>query len=1349
MSRRVDAPMRGRRLQLLRGLALAGVVAQVFTVTPRAQSAAPARPELVLQTGHTGPITAIVISPDGRFVVSGSEDARLKIWDVASGNVLRTLTGHTKPVLTAAISSDGRLIASGGEDDTVRVWNVVTGDMRVVGSHSAPVRAVAFSADSRQLISVAAPQLKVWDVGASRQLREVTLIEQKNLSTSSPEQFVLGLSADGRLAAIAGGVDVRTSVLGFGSGIKAKPIRVIDTTTGRDIDTFRLEGKIPTPSGLRFSPDGRMLAVKYSDANAPAKENATGSPLSVFDVGTGRVIKTAASGDGSKTGGIEFSPDGKLLAARVNFEPGLTTNDATAIRKLAGSIKLFDVVTWKQVGELANTGPDFGGGLRGAAPLSFSRDGKLIAASLGDGVALFETASGNRIRLLRTTEKTSAISSAPTNQPSQDELLRQAGFPIDANQMRSMMSSIGGIQSAMFDQLRPRSMTSSDVNFAPDGKLLSVTGSKTVWDLVAGIPRTMSENTRSLPFMIDMNERLRAFSPDGKLSAETGLDPGGGGAIVIVRDIPSGNMVQTIALPKTKITLSTAGNGRQAGASARVTTLAFSSRGVVVEHCEMVQSSGFMGIASECHVTTYDTRTGKTLRDITLENSRGDMGAFFNMQPSAALSSTGRLIGRVRFEDPKMPKGPGPSRFGNFGGIGGIGGVGERGPAIASPLAPKHFAIEVSELDSGRKLWETKHDNEWSGTPTLMFSPNDAMLVVTVTDKSGPVLILFDAMSGRVVRSIPMAERTVHTLSFSRDSRMMALTFEGDSSLFGRSLPSPTAKFRQASNLVSVYETATGRLLYEVAHDVSAKGAAFSPDGRLLVTSTEDRNLYVWDERTGEKLATIINLETAGGSTGKADWLIVTPDGLFDGSPAAWQQIMWRFSDNTFDVGPVESFFNELYYPGLAGEIFAGRRPTAVRDLRQLDRRQPTVTFGQPPAEAMSARQYAVHLEVAEAPADASHTQGSGARDVRLFRNGTLVKVWTGDVLGGRSRTTLDVTLPIVAGENRLTAYAFNRDNVKSADVAVMLTGAQTLARKGVAYVLVVGVDAYENSQYNLKFAGADAAAFADEVKIQQEKLERFDRVEVIRLLDNNATKAHLLMAISRLAGTANAPDAPPEFAGLAPAQPEDAVIIYFAGHGTANGERFYLVPHDLGYAGARTGVDAKAIETILAHSVSDQELEAAVQGLDAQQVVLVIDACNSGQALESNEKRRGPMNSKGLAQLAYEKGMYILTAAQSYQAALEASQLGHGYLTYALVEEGLKKGMARADSKDGVITVRTWFDYATARVPEMQQQNVASRLLQDADNAATDPNAIRNLQSPRAFYRRDAESIPVVIAKP
>ena len=78
----------------------------------------------MLQTGHTGSVNALALSPDGRFLVSGSEDVTLKIWDTATGNVLRTLSGHDQPVLAAAISPDGRWIASGGADATVRVWNV-------------------------------------------------------------------------------------------------------------------------------------------------------------------------------------------------------------------------------------------------------------------------------------------------------------------------------------------------------------------------------------------------------------------------------------------------------------------------------------------------------------------------------------------------------------------------------------------------------------------------------------------------------------------------------------------------------------------------------------------------------------------------------------------------------------------------------------------------------------------------------------------------------------------------------------------------------------------------------------------------------------------------------------------------------------------------------------------------------------------------------------------------------------------------------------------------------------------------------------------------------------------------
>jgi uncharacterized caspase-like protein len=220
-------------------------------------------------------------------------------------------------------------------------------------------------------------------------------------------------------------------------------------------------------------------------------------------------------------------------------------------------------------------------------------------------------------------------------------------------------------------------------------------------------------------------------------------------------------------------------------------------------------------------------------------------------------------------------------------------------------------------------------------------------------------------------------------------------------------------------------------------------------------------------------------------------------------------------------------------------------------------------------------------------------------------------------------------------------------------------------------------------------------------------------------------------------------------------AEPEDAVIIYFAGHGTAQQQRFYLLPHDLGYTGDRGALDEAGLKTILAHSISDLELEDAVEGLAAGSLLMVIDACNSGQALEAEEKRRGPMNSKGLAQLAYEKGMYILTAAQSYQAALEAAQFGHGLLTYALVEEGLKTTAADSQPQDGIVSAREWLDFATERVPQMQEEKMKEKrglgleiAFTEGEQKIADPEK-RSLQRPRVFYRREMETDPLVIARP
>jgi len=629
--------------------------------------------------------------------------------------------------------------------------------------------------------------------------------------------------------------------------------------------------------------------------------------------------------------------------------------------------------------------------------------------------------------------------------------------------------------------------------------------------------------------------------------------------------------------------------------------------------------------------------------------------------------------------------------------------------------------------------------------PAAGFSFDGKLIAMTGFEKKERSVLIYETENGRKVNTFQINDDeqsgAVTTLCLSADERLLAAGY---------------------GTKIDIFEVASGRTTRTLPHAGRIVSLSFSPDGRFLLALGSNNDKYIWDASSGEKLATLVNLGGALNSRG-SDWLVVTPDGLFDGSPAAWKQILWRFGGNTFDVTPAETFFNEFYYPGLLAEVMAGKKPRAPKNISQLDRRQPELKLmtqnGQVGAASIvstSERNLLVKIKVTEKPADKDHDAGSGARDVRLFRNGSLVKVWRGDVLKGQTATTLETNITIVAGENRLVAYAFNRDNVKSKDAALSLTGADSLKRPGTAYILAIGVNAYSNTQYNLKYAVADATAFGEEVRREQQQIANYEHVEVAPLLDQQATKVNILRALKRLAGIqeAAAADAPAALEKLKATQPEDAVFIYFAGHGTAQGQRFYLLPHDLGYAGERTRLDAAGLQIILEHGISDEELERAVEGIDADKFLMVIDACNSGQALEAEEQRRGPMNSKGLAQLAYEKGMYILTAAQSYQAAQEASQLGHGLLTYALVEEGLKQAAADSDPKDGQVWVREWFDYASTRVPNMQLEKmkaargVGLNLSFVAGEERVPVLERRATQTPRVFYRRESEGRPLIVAK-
>ena len=142
----------------------------------------------------TGLVYAVAVSPDGHFIVSGSNDKTVKVWNTASGRLLRSLDGHTDSVRAVAVSPDGRFIVSGSNDKTVKVWDAASGRLlRSLDGHTDRVRAVAVSPDGRTIVSGSHDRtIRAWDLASG---------ESRMLFWNDAAIFSLALSGDGQLLA--------------------------------------------------------------------------------------------------------------------------------------------------------------------------------------------------------------------------------------------------------------------------------------------------------------------------------------------------------------------------------------------------------------------------------------------------------------------------------------------------------------------------------------------------------------------------------------------------------------------------------------------------------------------------------------------------------------------------------------------------------------------------------------------------------------------------------------------------------------------------------------------------------------------------------------------------------------------------------------------------------------------------------------------------------------------------------------------------------------------------------------------------------------------------------------------
>jgi cytochrome c len=299
-------------------------------------------PALAQLRGHGGPVRAVAVSPDGRRAVSGSFDARVILWSLASGTAERVLrfhdkavnaavfleegriatsgedaaiaiwrpgsarpervlNGHTAPVVNLAVSPDGRTLASASWDGTARLWSLADGTSRALEGHRQNVNGVAFTPDGRSVVTVGYDlTLRIWPLAGGGPPTIVTLPAPLNSVAVAPGGEIVAGGATGKafLLSAAGEIKGEVEAAGVpviavavsGDGKLAAAASVRGAVSIIDLAARKVERTLVGPGmpawSAAFLPDNRTLLTGGSDHLVRRWNALTGERIGEVDAGT-------------------------------------------------------------------------------------------------------------------------------------------------------------------------------------------------------------------------------------------------------------------------------------------------------------------------------------------------------------------------------------------------------------------------------------------------------------------------------------------------------------------------------------------------------------------------------------------------------------------------------------------------------------------------------------------------------------------------------------------------------------------------------------------------------------------------------------------------------------------------------------------------------------------------------------------------------------------------------------------------------------------------------------------------------------------------------------------------------